>query len=177
MSTNVDTIVLSWKDIEKIIEQESRAIKDDGIPDLILAIQRGGFIPSVMLSHALNIRDIIPLNVKITVDDTVNSQKIQPILEHNPAVEKIKGKNVLIVDDIVGSGNTYQVVYDYLTTYCPASIKSLVCVINRDNWNKANDESPEKSITYIGKEVRGWVKFPWERIKWDPICKKSLQSQ
>lgn len=163
MAEKINTITLSWNDIEKIIMHASKHIKDDGVPDVILAIQRGGFIPAVMLSHALNIRDIIPLNVKITVNDSINSQKMQPILEHNPDVQKIKDKNVLIVDDIIGSGCTHHVVSNYLAKYQPASLKSLICVINKNNWEKTNYESPNKLISYIGIEVRGWVEFPWER--------------
>ena len=163
MNEDNNSIVLSWGNIEKIIKKATETIKNNKIPDIILAIQRGGFIPAVMLSHALNIRDIIPLNIKITTDDSVNSQKIQPILEYNPDVQKIKGKNVLIVDDIIGSGRTYQVALNYLLEYHPASLRSLICVINKNNWEKVNDDSPDKIINYIGMEVRGWVEFPWER--------------
>lgn len=162
MSSN--TIVFSWADIEKIIKRELKRIRNDEMPDFIIAIQRGGFIPSVILSHALNIREIIPLDVKITVDDSVNSKKIQPTLLHNPDIEKIRDKKVLIVDDIAGSGTTYKRVYEYLMSYCPARIKSFVCVVNRDNWNKANCEPPQKLITYLGEEIQGWVEFPWEKV-------------
>lgn len=163
MSINTDAVIMSWKEIEEIVECAYKSIKYDGIPDVIIAIQRGGFIPSVMLSHLLNVRYIIPLNVKITVDDTIGSRKMQPILERQPLMRKIKDKNVLIVDDIVGSGKTYQKVCEYLNRFHPNSIRSFICVVNSDNWYKENNMQPERIISYIGKKVSGWVKFPWER--------------
>lgn len=160
---NKNAIPLSWKKIEKIIDDVTINIKKEEVPDIIIAIQRGGFVPAVMLSHALRIREIIPIDIRVTQDDSINSPKVKPVLVHNPVVEKIKGKKVLLVDDIVGSGFTYQATIDYLKGYLPASITSFVCVVNKDNWEKNNKDSFDRYIDNVGMEVRGWVKFPWER--------------
>jgi len=160
---NVNVIPISWDEIVRLIKNVSKSIEVDGKPDIIIAIQRGGLIPGVILSHILGVRELIPLSVKITIDDSIYSKKIEPILEHNNIIEKINGKSILVVDDIAGSGETYKRVIEYLATYMPVSIKSFICVVNRDNWDKLNDDVPQKTITYIGTEVRGWIEFPWER--------------
>lgn len=162
MSSNNNVISLSWKDIDKIIKEFINNIKVK--PDFIVAIQRGGLVPAVMLSHALKVRDVIPLNIKVTQDDSINSFKTKPIIIHNPNMKIINGKKVLLVDDIVGSGYTYQVAIKYLHGYHPELITSLICVVNKNNWEKANSDSPDKYINNIGMLVRGWTEFPWERV-------------
>lgn len=159
-----DSVVsISWQEIVNFIVDSSKTISENGKPDIIVAIQRGGLIPGVILSHTLGVRNFIALDVRITTNDMIYSSKNEPILQHNPLIQEIEGKNILVVDDIVGSGSTYKIVGDYLEKYNPASIKSLICVLNRTNWEKNNTVSPDKVIDYIGIQVREWVEFPWER--------------
>jgi len=71
---------LSWQEVSSLVETLASIIKNSPspLPKFIYGEPRGGLIPAVMLSHALN----IPLTFTPSVDDT------------------------LIVDDIVDSGAT-----------------------------------------------------------------------
>lgn len=160
-SVKQDIITLSWNDIHEIVNTMFINSKKHEEAEIILAIQRGGLIPGVMLSHLLNIREFITLDVRVTKDDSVNSVKDEPILIHNEYIDKIRNKRVILVDDIIGSGATHKAVLNYIMQYCPLSIQSYICVINKLNWCKYNDNAI-LSNAYIGKEVSGWVKFPWE---------------
>lgn len=154
-------IQLEWHDINNIILELSKNIKNS-VPDIIIAIQRGGLIPSVILSHSLGVREVITYDIRITVNDEVNSEKTSPIVGSNLLLSKITNKDILIVDDISGSGETLKTVLSDVEKFLPSRVRSLVCVINRNNWDRHNLLSPESMITYVGKEVNGWIKFPWE---------------
>lgn len=73
--------------------------------DLIVAIGRGGIMPAALIARELN-RDmqIIWLNFR---DDEHNPQHEEPILkkEFN---KNIKGKKILLVDDVTRSGKTLE---------------------------------------------------------------------
>lgn len=162
MNNKMSTLKLSWKDMENIIDKAISIIEQDYFPDIIIAIQRGGCIPSVILSHRLSIREMISVDIKITVNDSINSPKITPIIQHNSCINKISKKKILIIDDIIGSGKTFNVLLDYLKKFNPAEIRSFVCVVNQSNWEEANNYSFKNVINYIGIETNKWVEFPWE---------------
>lgn len=154
------TIKVSWKDIEQILKNilDKSFVK----PDIIIAIQRGGLVPATILSHLLNIRDISIVSSISTIDDTIYSIKKPPLVKHNIPIKDLKDKNILIVDDIIGSGLTMSEVTSVIKKYNPLSIKILTCYLNLDNWEKNQELSPEQCVDYIGRVVRGWVVFPWE---------------
>lgn len=157
-----NTIKLSWNSIDGIIVEEVKKIAMSRKPDIIVAIKRGGLIPAVMISHAINVREILPIDIRVTVDDSINSDKIEPQIIESQEIFTIKGKNILLVDDIIGSGATYKAAMDYLKKYLPLSIQSFICVVNKNNWRKYNNDLEYMEFGDIGIEVSGWVEFPWE---------------
>lgn len=161
MKDNIN--IIEWSKIDEISADIAKRIKKENYnPDIIISIVRGGMIPSVILSHKLNIRDIENVVIKETIDDSINAQKIAPQIQENKYLNKIKNKNVLIVDDIVGSGNTLRKLKQEIQKYSPQEIKTAIYFINKINWNKANDTQYSELIDYIGEELNGWVIFPWE---------------
>lgn len=158
-------IQVEWNEIiEMLCELKIKLVSK---PEIIIAIQRGGLIPATILSHLLNIRDIEVVISTRNVSDDIHSEKIPPNVSENYRLTRINGKKILIVDDIIGSGATMQKVVNLIREYHPLSIEMFSCYVNLDNWEKAQKYSPEKSITYVGKTVRGWVIFPWENRKYE----------
>lgn len=163
MQLNIRTIPISWEEIDQVVFSLAEKVQQDGNPKIIVGIQRGGLIPGVLLSHYLNIRDLLSLNIIRTINDSTNAEKMTPTLGRNIPLDEITNKDVLLVDDIVGTGETIKVAQNTLSKYSPYRVRSLVLFVNRDNWDIAKEDKPSKFITYIGREVRGWVVFPWER--------------
>ena len=149
-------IKLTWKQIDNIIENFCK--NNTKKFDYIIAITRGGLVPATMISHALNIRKVFPLQVYETVSDDVNAKKKTPMLGENVNFSFIKNKKVLIVDDIIGSGATLSYVNDFLKKFNPKEMTSF-CVI----FNKANYHEKYLLPDIIGKTVKSWIIFPWER--------------
>ena len=59
----------------------------------------------------------------------------------------IKDKNVIIIEDIIDSGNTLSYLYDYLLEKCPKSLK--ICVL----LDKKERREKEVNVSYVGFSV------------------------
>lgn len=160
MNNNVNYI--DWKEISAIVKKMSDNIKSDYNPEIIISIVRGGMIPSVILSHTLNIRKIENIKSIETISDEINAVKQEPMIDEKVNLSEIRRKKVLIVDDILGSGATIRKIKEEVKKWQPKELRTAICVVNEENWEKSNKFSYNDEIEYIGKAVRGWTVFPWE---------------
>ena len=153
---------LTWDEMTKIVKQLANEIEKDFQPEIILTIARGGMIPSVMISHLLQIREVETIKAKETISDEINAIKKEPQIDENRDLKNLERKRVLIVDDILGSGATIQKVQNWIQNWNPKEVKTAVCLVNEANWEKSHQENYHHLVDYVGKTVRGWVVFPWE---------------
>lgn len=160
MNNNIN--YFDWNTISEVIKNMSEEIKDNYNPEIIISIVRGGMIPSVILSHNLNIRNIKNIKSIETESDQINANKHEPVIDENIDFSEIRGKKVLIVDDIIGSGATIKKIKQVVKMWQPRELRTAICIVNEENWKKSNEISYDKEIEYIGKVVSGWVVFPWE---------------
>lgn len=145
----------TWKRIERICKKFCKKLKNRRF-DCIVGITRGGLIPSVIISHQLGIREVIPIQIFETVNDKINADKESPVLGPNIDFSCLKNKSVLIVDDIYGSGSTLNFITQAIAKYVK-QMYSFVCV-----YNKKNDKNIYEKPNYIGVEINCWAIFPWE---------------
>lgn len=155
-------LCLNWEEIDGLTHQLARAICAEGKPDVLIGLQRGGVIPAVMLSHQLALPDLLALPIRRTLSDAIYASKQAPTVQMPEHFLQLQGKDLVIVDDIVGSGETLRAALQVITPYAPARVRSVVCVVNRAHWDPVNQHEPHTDIFAIGREVRGWVVFPWE---------------
>ena len=117
-------------------------------PDVIVAIARGGVTFGHFLSEKLNIREFYTLN-SIHYDDTIKLETIK--LFNIPKIDK--NLQVLVVDDIVDSGDTMTEVMQTLENIFPKNcFKSGVLFCKHD----ASYE-PDFKVNI----TREWIQFFW----------------
>ncbi len=147
-------LIVEWDDIIRAIKDISNQIERSKYSfNSIVAIQRGGLIPAVMLSHFFGIRDMEVISVQRTSTDNLQADTHTPRI--SPIEYDYSGKKVLIVDDIVGEGDTIQLVKGKLNNCLQVKVASLYINICKC---KCNEE-----IDYHFADVNLWVLFPWER--------------
>lgn len=152
---------LTWLRMKELVSRVAEAIIDDGVPQIVVAVLRGGGIPAVWLSHRLRMRDVRTVEITHTLDDDINAAKTpQPVAVNPASLGDLTGRDVVIVDDVAGTGHTLADAVGLVSDAGASRVRTAVCVVNENNW--AGRFSAEATITYIGTTTRGWVVFPWE---------------
>lgn len=145
---------LTWSDIKIITKDLAELVATDGPPQVIVGIARGGLIPTVMIAHVFGVRDLRTLTTTHTVSDAVNAAKTpEPLVAHPGSLGDLVGRDVLVVDDIAGTGDTLTTARALLVERNPSRVRTGVLWLNVANWQFAHPEP-----AYVGERVV----FPWE---------------
>ncbi len=141
----------SWMRVIRDSERLSSLVKRSKYnPDIIVAIGRGGFIPSRILCDYLLLKDMATIKVEHW---GVAKPKKKAVIRF-PLCADIKAKRVLLVDDITDTGETLRVSFEYLKGFGPKEIRTAVLV------HKAT--SRFQPDYYVRKIIKWrWVIFPW----------------
>ena len=136
-----DREVLTWEGFGVASRELTQQIVDSGwIPELIVAIARGGLIPAGAISYAMDVKACGTMNVEFYtgVGETLEAPVLLPPLMDISAME---GKRVLIVDDVAD-----QVKVDARS----------VCIYKKSRSIITPD--------YIWAETDKWINFPWSTL-------------
>jgi len=156
--------VFTWFEIDTLTRKVAAKIKEEGFkPDVIIGIQRGGFIPSVHLSHLLNVRTFKPLHVRTTETDQAYSKRCQPIVEYNNLLENLAGKHILLVDEVTNTGQVLAASQNAILEKSPLVLKTAVLI--KSTWKEGNliQTFDNPIIDYLGEIIDCWATFPWEQ--------------
>ena len=106
---------LTWQGFGDACRQIAQQIADSGwMPDLIVAIARGGMLPAGAISYALGVKANGAINVEFYTG--VGKTMAEPeILEPYMDISSLEGKRILIVDDVADSGKTLKLIMDLIS--------------------------------------------------------------
>ncbi|MFD3662849.1 phosphoribosyltransferase [Streptomyces sp. NPDC058659] len=154
-------LFLTWHDLTTATATLAHQVSTAGMPQVVVGIVRGGMIPAAWLAHRLEIRDVRTVEVTRTTSDGINAAKSTVPTVRNPAsLGDLTGLDVLLVDDIAGSGVTLAHTARMIHDLGPARVRTAVLAVNRANWTQSSD--PHRGIDYIASLTDTWVVFPWE---------------
>ena len=151
---------LTWE-LFGVAERELSAqiVASGWMPDLIIAIARGGLIPAGAIGYAIGIKAMGAMNVEFYtgIGETLEEPIILPPLMD---ASELPGKKVLVVDDVADSGKTLKLVMDLLRSQglelgdetVPVDARSAV-IYRKPRSIFAPD--------YCWKETDKWINFPW----------------
>jgi hypoxanthine phosphoribosyltransferase len=156
-------VALGWESIHSFAGGLAAAVSVTGPPDVIVGILRGGMIPAVILAHLLQVRDVRALSLTRTTQEGIDAPKtVRPVLVNPGSPGDLTGCDVLLVDDVAGSGDTIYAARDLMITQGAARVRTATCVLNTANWPAWRDGTVPQTPTYVGWRSQGWVIFPWE---------------
>lgn len=142
---------LSWRDIEEQCKELARRIKKRRIDfDIIIALARGGWIPGRLLSDYLDTDELYTVRVKFY--EGVGKRAKKPLILH-PTQFTIRGKKVLLVDDIADTGESLLAALEHLKERGARGIT--VATLVKKPYSKVTPD------LYV-EETSAWVVFPWE---------------
>ncbi len=146
-------IYLGWAEFEEAVQFIALKLrKSNYSPDIIVAIARGGLILGVRLSHILK----IPMrSIHMVFYDEKDNRLEKPKLLIPLRSEKdVKGKKVLLVDDIADTGLTLKNAVEYLKSLGAEEIKIATIA-----YKPSSIIVPDIFLFVTSK----WVVFPWEK--------------
>ncbi len=154
-------IFFTYNDIHRTIKNLATQIGDSGYdPQVVVAIGTGGFIPARMLKTFLE-KPIY--TVGISYYDRENKpqdapRKIQWIDE---VEKKLKGKKILLVDEVDDSRSTLEYCLRELLKHDPAEIA--VAVLHNKKKKKRGIIPSEVDYYFSGTELEDkWICYPWD---------------
>lgn len=114
----------------------------------ILAISRGGLVPGAIVARELNIRVVDTISVKTYEHKSISEAQV--LKRPDPKLLGDDGEGILVIDDLVDTGRTLEVVRDALpkahfaTVYAKPKGRPLV----------------DTFITEVSQDT--WIYFPWD---------------
>ncbi len=96
--------VLSWQKVDRLIDHLIPQFETEF--EAMLIITRGGIIPGGMLAEAMNIQDVLTAAVDFPLEIDRAKLFAWPQFFQFPEDNLLRGRRILIVDDVWGSGRT-----------------------------------------------------------------------
>ena len=147
---------LSWDEVENRADELANKIAASGFaPEFLVGITLGGLIPLTLLAKQLKIKDVLTIHAH----SYEKTEKKDLLIKYPPNAD-LRGKRVLLVDEIADTGETLRAISKILTEEYGAILKTAVLV-----RKKTCSFTPDFSVI----ETDAWVVFPWEKSESPPV--------
>jgi hypoxanthine phosphoribosyltransferase len=146
--------VLSWESFGSASRELAEQVAASGyVPDVIMAIARGGLFIAGALGYDLDVKNLHVVNVEFYtgVDERLDMPVMLPPV---PAAIDLAGAKVLIADDVADTGETLKLVHDFCRDHVA---ESRIAVIY---------EKPRSLVKcdYVWRSTDLWIEFPWSLL-------------
>jgi hypoxanthine phosphoribosyltransferase len=160
-----DYVVPSWDQVYDMTLGLAFNVRSSSFkPELIVGISRGGWIPGRLLSDLLV--DVRTANVKIEYYDGFVNRRRVPTVTQQLSAEELSGKKVLVVDDIVDSGESLKVAVMHINDKGASVVRTATMY-----YKPSSTFRPD----FYACETTGWVVFPWERLELTQLLLREKQ--
>jgi hypoxanthine phosphoribosyltransferase len=152
---------LSYEHVHQSVKALAARVLESGfVPDLIVAIGSGGFIPARILKTFIP-RTILTVGISYYGEDHKPAASPRTIQWIDEVEKKLAGRNVLLVDEVDDSRVTLEYCLRELLHHGPAQIA--VAVLHNKKKEKRGHIPPEVSRYFAGEEIDDrWICYPWD---------------
>jgi len=141
----------TWDEIERLVERLLTQIPPDF--DLVLTITRAGVFPTSLLCERLGLRNITSTSVMFYTDTGETLER--PVFLNFPPDDVLRGKRVLIIDEVWDTGQTMEAVRQRVIA---AGGDPKVAVLHYKPTHSVVEGEPD----YWAAETDCWVVYPWD---------------
>jgi hypoxanthine phosphoribosyltransferase len=111
MTEELPATLITWEEVYSLCRRLVRKLRKANFRiDIIVAIARGGFIPGRLLSDMLDIHDL----TSFKIEHYQGAYKQHEAFVKYPLNADINGRNVLLLDDVCDSGDTFAVGVEHI---------------------------------------------------------------
>ncbi|MPV38934.1 phosphoribosyltransferase [Georgenia subflava] len=159
--------MLGWAEFGEAARELARQVVRSGwMPDLVIAVARGGLVPAGAVAYALGTKAMGTLNVEFYtgVAETLPEPVVLPPLMDT---SELPGRKVLVVDDVADSGKTLALVMDLIRSKgLPADVDAdgvAQETLAVDARSAVVYAKPRSIIDadYVWRRTDRWIMFPW----------------
>ena len=149
-------INVTWDDLDHLVAELAERLAAGPEPDVVLAISRGGLVPAGMLGYRLGWRDML-LAAVVVYDDEQGFRGEAEFLQF-PSDDQIRGKRVLVIDEVWDSGTTIAAVSERIRA---AGGEPVTAVLHYKPGRSRVGLVPDHYIV----ETNDWVLYPFKAGK------------
>lgn len=150
MSRNLTRRTLSWGETSQLVDRLTHQLERHY--DALLMITRGGMVPACLISERMDIRNIMVAAVAFSPDEAAGELRFLQF----PQPEMLRGKRVLIVDDVWDSGETIVSARDRVLA---AEGEVDVAVLH---YKPDASRYPDTGPDYVAESTTDWIVYPWD---------------
>jgi hypoxanthine phosphoribosyltransferase len=147
---------IGWNQFQRLCGVLYGRIKDAGFrPDMIIAIERGGYPVARLLSDYFDVMDLIGLKV----EHYRGPDKLPRAVIPYPLAADVEGRRLLVVDDVSDSGDTYNAVLPHVRRQGrPAALRTAVL-----HHKQTSSYRPDFHARRVLKWR--WITYPWAVVE------------
>jgi len=146
-----EPLVLSWEELDRLVAVLAERVGRDH--DLVLAITRGGLVPAGMLAYRLDLREILVVGAEFYRAE--GGTHPRPRIGHFPDVALLRGRRVLVVDEVWETGETMA---EVVRRVREAGGHPVSAVLHHKPARSRVPGAPD----HAAATVDGWVAYPYK---------------
>lgn len=157
----------TWDDVDRWATRVAEAVRAaDAVPDTIVALTRGGWVPARMIADRLGVRRLVSLRAQhwgLTATRSGRAELTEGL--SGP----VHGQTVLVVDDITDTGESLSLAVEHVRAAGPTRIESAAFLhIDHSTFE------PTYYAETIRRDAWVWVVFPWNY--WEDLATLAVRA-
>jgi hypoxanthine phosphoribosyltransferase len=151
--------MVSWEEVDRLVDHLLNQLEQEF--EGMLMITRGGIVPGGMLAEAMQITHVLTAAVDFPFEFESEESKraslmVWPQFIQFPAEDLLRGRRILVIDDVWGSGRTI------------TSVKNRVSAAGGFPFTCVMHFNPYRSLfgtarpDYYAATTDAYIVYPWE---------------
>ena len=146
---------VSWRQVDQLVRELAFSIRASGFrPDIVVAIARGGFVPARLICDFLEVMDL----TSFRIEHYHGQQREVCARVRDPLSVNVRGKRVLVVDDLSDTGETFDEATRHLVEH--GALEGHTAALHFKLGSKFEPD-------FYAKKIRKWrwLSYPWARME------------
>ncbi|MBW8011827.1 MAG: phosphoribosyltransferase [Chloroflexi bacterium] len=149
--------IIGWDEVDRLIDY--LVVQFEREFEAMVLITRGGIVPGGLLAEAMGLSDILTAAVDFPVNKIESKKEkllVWPQFLQFPEDDLMRGRRILVVDDVWGSGRTITAVKNRVSA--GGGIPS-TCVLH---YNPQRNLFGSARPDYFAASTDAYIIYPWE---------------
>ena len=148
--------LVSWEEVQRLVDLLIQQFEHEF--KAMLVITRGGIIPGGMLAERMGLHDILTaaVNFPAMLENPRDNMLVWPQFLQFPENELLRGRRVLVVDDVWGSGRTSTAVKNKVSAGGGMPFTSVL------HFNPHRNLFGSARPDYFAASTDAYIVYPWE---------------